>query len=251
MVQVWADTGPWRRRVSFSVGVGPYIYFDTRQDINYQGYRNAHGVAVIATARMRYAISQDWFTLLDLNQVAGVSPATRSVTLGVGYSLDNFFAALTDAGVVGPPADTAMVPNELGVFTGETTLNNLQSDKSTDYGVEYRYRATRHVEFSGSFLEESDGAFKRHSGLTGEAWLVQDFFSERQFMAGIGLGPYVALSRYDTSDGRTGASVVGMASMTLGWRFTRSLLLRAIWHRGFTSDDQDRDIITLGLALRF
>ena len=39
--------------------------------------------------------------------------------------------------------------------------------------------------------------------------------------------------------------------MTLGWRFTRSLLVRAVWHRGFTGDDQDRDIITLGLALRF
>jgi hypothetical protein len=251
MVQLWADTGPWRRRVSFSLGVGPYIYFDTRQDINYQGYLDAHGVAVLATARMRYAISQEWFMLLDLNQVAGVSPATRSVMLGAGYRLDNFFAALTDAGVVGSPADTAVVPDELGVFTGETTLNNLQSNKSTDYGVEYRYRATRHLEFSGSFLEESDGAFKRHAGLTGEAWLVQDFFAERQFTAGIGLGPYVALSRYDISDGRTGAGVVGLASMTLGWRFTRSLLVRAIWHRGFTSDDQDRDIITLGLALRF
>ena len=39
-----------------------------------------------------------------------------------------------------------------------------------------------------SFLEESNGAFKRHGGLMGEAWLVQDFFSERQFMAGIGAG---------------------------------------------------------------
>jgi hypothetical protein len=251
MLQLWADTGPWRRRLSFSLGVGPYIYFDTQQEINYQGYRNEHGVAVIATARMRYALSRDWFTLLDFSQIAGVSPATRSVTLGVGYSLDNFFAALTDAGVAGPPADTAVVPNELGVFSGETTLNNLRSNKSTDYGVEYRYRATRHLEFSGSFLEESNGAFKRHGGLTGEAWLVQDFFSERQFMAGIGLGPYVALSSYNTSDGRSGASVVGMASMTLGWRFTRSLLVRAVWHRGFTGDDQDRDIITLGLALRF
>ena len=45
MVQLWADTGPWHRRISFSLGAGPYIYFDTRQEINYQGYRNEHGVA--------------------------------------------------------------------------------------------------------------------------------------------------------------------------------------------------------------
>jgi hypothetical protein len=251
MVQLWADTGPWHRRLSFSLGVGPYIYFATREEINYQGYRNDHGVGVIATARARYAISPQWFALLDLSQVAGVAPGTRTIMLGAGYSLDSFFASLADSGASGAPADTDVVPNEVGVFTGETTLNNLRSNKSTDYGAEYRYRAARHLEFSGSFLEESNGAFRRHAGLTGEAWLVQDFFPQRQLMAGIGLGPYVALSSYDTSDGRTGASVVGMASMTLGWRFTRSLLVRAIWHRGFTGDDQDRDIITFGLALRF
>ena len=87
--------------------------------------------------------------------------------------------------------------------------------------------------------------------MIGEVWLVQDFFSQRQFTAGLGFGPYVALSTYQTSDGRDGASVVGVASMTLGWRFTRVLALRAIWHRAFTTDDEDRDIITLGLALRF
>lgn len=251
MLQVWADTGPWFQRLSFSLGAGPYVYFDTQDDVNFQGYRNEHGVALIVTARARYAISPQWYALLDVSQVTGLTPATRTIMLGVGYSLESVFEALESPGQSNAPADRAVAPNEIGAFAGETTLNNLAANKSTDFGIEYRYHAARHVELSSSFLEESDGAFKRHAGLTGEAWLVQDFFAERQFTAGLGVGPYVALSAYQTSDGRTGASVVGMASMTLGWRFTRSMVLRAIWHRGFTTDDQDRDIITLGLAVRF
>jgi hypothetical protein len=68
---------------------------------------------------------------------------------------------------------------------------------------------------------------------------------------GLGVGPYVALSTYHTDDGRVAASVVGLASMTVSWRMSRSLTLRVNWHRGFTGDDQDRDIVTAGLGWRF
>ena len=251
MVQLWVDSSPWRNRLSFSLGAGPYVYFDTRQEVNFQGYQNLHGVGLIVTARLRYALSPQWFALLDVSQLTMLNPGTRTVMLGAGYSLDDFFSTLAQSQRSEPPSDSSAQSSELGVFAGATTINNLRSDKSTDYGLEYRYRVARHVDLSASVLEEGDGAFRQHAGVTGETWLVQDFFSQRQFTAGLGLGPYVALKTYQTSDGRTGASVVGLASMTLGWRFTRFLTARAIWHRGFTGDDQDRDIITLGLALRF
>jgi hypothetical protein len=99
-------------------------------------------------------------------------------------------------------------------------------------------------------LDEGEGAVERHASITGEAWIVQDFL-ERRLVIGLGLGPYLALSTYRTSDGRTGASAVGLASMTASWRFTRRLALRIEWRRGFTGDDQDRDLITLGLGGRF
>jgi hypothetical protein len=248
MVQLWADTGPWLQRWSLSLGAGPYAYFDTRNSFNFQGYRNEHGLAALLTARARFVISQQWFALLEVSQLTGVAPSTRTVMLGGGYSLDRVLAQLGEE----QPLDSAVAPNELGMFAGVTTINNLQSDKSTDYGIEYRFRAMRHVDLSASVLEEGNGAsFRHHAGMIGEAWLVQDFLPRGQFTAGLGVGPYVALGAYQTSDGRAGARVLGMASMTLAWRFTRSLAVRANWHRGFTGDDQDRDILSLGLALRF
>jgi hypothetical protein len=39
--------------------------------------------------------------------------------------------------------------------------------------------------------------------------------------------------------------------MTVSWRMSRSLALRINWHRGFTGDDQDRDVVTAGLGWRF
>jgi hypothetical protein len=247
MLQAWADTGPWLRRLAFSFGVGPYVYFDTRDDDDYAGYRDQHGVGMILTGRISYAISNQWFALLELNQIVATTSGTRTAMLGVGYRLDSFIEAL-DRAQRDPPR--AQLANELGVFSGETTLNNLSSDKSTDFGIEYRYRPARHFEFSTSVINESDGAFGHHPGATAEAWVVQDFVDSR-LTAGLGVGPYVSFSSYQTPDGRPGASMVGLASMTCSWRFTTHFALRVNWHRGFTGDDQDRDTITGGFAWRY
>jgi hypothetical protein len=246
VLQLWADTGFWHD-FSLSVGAGPYVYFDTEYFTNYQGYRNLHGVGLIFSGRLSYAVSRSWFASLDVNQVLAADPGTRTVMFGVGYRLDRLLSGLDHPQ---PTPSVADVANEIGLFAGQTTLNNLSSNKSTDLGVEFRHRATRHLELSAAVLDESSGAFGPHAGLMGEAWLVKDFFS-RQLTAGVGLGPYAAFSTYHTSDGRTGASVVGLASLTLGWRFSRFLVLRCSWHRGFTGDDQDRDILTAGLGWRF
>ena len=246
MLQLWANSGPWIDRTTFALGAGPYVYFDTQTDSNAQGYRDAHGVGVILTARMSYSLSEQWFASLELNQILAANVTTRTVMLGAGYRLQSFIESLQSS----QPDAVADVPNEVGVFGGQTVINDLTSEKSTNFGVEYRRRLTRHVEFSSSVLNEGTGPDGRHLGVTGEGWIVQDFL-DRRLVAALGLGPYVALSTYHISDGRSAASVVGLASMSLSWRFTRFLALRANWHRGFTGDDQDRDIVTLGLAWRF
>jgi hypothetical protein len=247
MLQLWADSGPWRGRFSASLGAGPYVYFDTEQDSSSRGYRDDHGAGLILTARLSMALTRQWFALLELDQVMFTDVSTRTLMLGVGYRLDSLLDRLQGGAQAGAVAD---VPNEVSVFGGITVINNLTSDRSSVFGLEYRFRPAPHFELSGSVLDDAAGPDGRHAGLTGEAWVVQDFLS-RQLSVGLGIGPYVALSAYHTDDGRLAASVVGLASMTVSWRMSRSLALRLNWHRGFTGDDQDRDVVTAGLGWRF
>jgi len=250
MLQFWANTGSWRDRFTLALGAGPYVYFDTQFHDNYAGYRNEHGVALIVSGRVTYSLSSKWFALLDINKVMLADPGTRSVMLGVGYRLERFTATPDGQRSSDQVGGAGTLQNEVGFFIGQTVLNNLSSNKSTDFGFEYRYRVARHVELSGSLLNEGVGAVERHASIIGEMWAIQELLG-RRFAVGLGAGPYVALSAYDTHDGRPGARVVGLASMTLSWRFTRPLVLRVSWHRAFTSDDEDRDIITAGFGLRF
>jgi len=249
MLQLWATSGAWRDRLAFAVGAGPYWYFDTQYQQNPQGYINQHGVGAIVSARATFGLSRRWFVLLDANQVMLANPATRIILIGMGYRLEDTPVTLKwqqDA-----PTDAATeLNNEVGFFVGETTLNNLSSNKSSDFGFEYRRRWASHVELSTSVLEEGSGALESHASASGEVWATQEFLAGR-LGVGLGVGPLVALSAYNTADGRSGSSVVGLASMTLTWRVAHALALRASWHRAFTSDDQDRDIITVGLGLRF
>jgi hypothetical protein len=251
LLQLWVNSGPWLRRVQLALGAGPYAYFDTQDDhANATGYSDRHGVGLILSGYASLTLSPHWFALLEINQVLAPGDiGTRTVMLGAGYRLDSFIEQLqraqaSDSGAI------ADVANELGVFGGQTIINDLHSERSTNFGVEYRRRTARHVEVSASFLDEADGPGGRNAGVTGEVWLVQSFLS-RHLVTGIGLGPYVALQKYYTADGRSGASLIGLASMTVSWRFSRFLALRCSWHRGVTTDDQDRDILTAGLAWRF
>jgi len=248
MLQFWVTTGTWHDRFSLAFGAGPYVYFDTQFHYNYQGYLNRHGVGAIVSGRASYALSPQWFAFVDFNQILAADPGTRTVLMGVGYRLERLPT------LDGPHADeaggTAALRNEVGFFIGQTVLNDLSYHKSTDFGFEYRYRCLPHLEFSTGLLEEGTGAVESHASLTGEIWATQEFLDQR-LAVGLGTGPDVALNAYHTADGRTGASIVGLVSMTASWRFTRSLALRLNWNRGITSDDQDRDIITLGLGLRF
>ncbi len=249
---VWGRTQLWSDRVSLALGVGPYLYFDTLTNDPGAplGYRDYHGVGVLASAALSYSLSERWFALLEVNEVmASADVGARSVLLGVGYRLDRVMQALSSGAAAGQ-AQEGELRDEVGVFLGETVINGTHSDASNTFGAEYRRQVTRNLELSASVLSDSDGIDGRHQAATGEVWLVQEF-AARQLVAGLGLGSYFSLQSYDTIYRTKAASVVGLASMTVAWRVTRALDLRLIWHRGFTGDDQDRDIVTVGLGWRF
>ncbi|MGO9802046.1 MAG: hypothetical protein ACLPTM_03960 [Steroidobacteraceae bacterium] len=251
VLQLWGHT-LWRQRVDLALGAGPYIYCDTQTYPNGgERYSNYHSVGAIVTGSLSYTLSRDWFARLELSEViAPGNVATRTVMLGLGYRLQPFIDALSHSAQDLPRAADPDAANELGVFYGQTIIDGQHADASAAFGVEYRRRVGRHFELSASVIDDGDGLDGRHAGMTGEAWIVQDFLS-RQLVVGLGLGAYLGFESYQTIYHTTAASAVGLVSMTASWRFTRSLALRLVWHRGVTGDDQDRDVVTLGLGWRF
>jgi hypothetical protein len=251
VLQLWGNTGSWFDRFSLAFGAGPYAYFDTQSTDTGIGYRDHHGVGLALGGYLSYRLTSRWFAVLQLEQViAPGDVGTHTVMLGMGYRLDSFIEALARPGQDDQSATASTAPNEIAMLIGEAVVNDPSSDHSSTFGIEYRRRVTQHVDLTASLLDDGEGTDGRHAGVTGEVWLVQDFLAG-QLATGLGLGPYFTLQKYDTADRRIGASVVGLASMTGSWRFTRVLALRFTWSRGFTGDDQDRDIVTAGLAWRF
>lgn len=245
VAQLWAVSPRWRDRLGFAFGVGPYLYFDTQQTDQPPWFRNYHGVGEIYTGSLTYYAANGWFARLSLSEIhAPGNVDTHMLLLGAGYRLDQLFHQQTAS--EREQLDTPS-RHQLGVFGGETVENGLGSSKSASFGIEYRYRVTSHVELSGAWLNEDDGLDGRHNGVLGALWLENRLFSPR-LSVGIGIGPYVSLQEHRGEDGELAPSVVGMGAMTMSWQLARSLLGRLTWYRGFTQDDQDRDVIIMGLS---
>jgi hypothetical protein len=249
-VQLWAVTPRWRDRVDLAFGVGPYCYFDTQEMGGAALANNHHGVAEIYTGSLTYYGVRGWFARLNVSEIHAPGDVdTRSVLLGVGYRLDEPWEQ--SSGRSGPSgAQGTGGTQQLGVFGGKTIDNNFYDNRSTAFGVEYRYRLARHVELSAAWLNEGYGLSGRHNGVLGEAWLVHEAFSPR-FTVGIGIGPYLALQPYRGTNRLEAARLTGLASMTASYQLTHSLVWRFTWHRTFTHDDQDRDILVTGFAWSF
>jgi len=241
-VQLWAVTPRLWERLELALGAGPYAYFDTQYVPRPPWYRDYHSIAEIYTGSLTYYATQHWFARLNVSEIhAPGNVDTRQVLLGVGYQPD----AASHSSVMEPAG-----LNQLEAFVGRTSENNYytsyDNDTSETYGVEYRRALTDHIELSGAWLSEADGTSGRRNGALAEIWLATQI--SRRLSVGIGAGPYYAFEAYRGDDGQRAARLAGVASMTVGWHITRSLLARVAWHRGFTHDDQDRDIITGGLA---
>jgi hypothetical protein len=251
-LQLWGTTSLWHERLELALGAGPYVYCDTQLDPAIEdGYRDYHGVGALITGSVSYALAGNWFARLEVDQVTAPGDVgTRTVMLGVGYRLQSVIDQLNSSWANAGQATPADAVNELGLFYGQTIINGAHADTSSAFGVEYRRRIRHHLELSASLIDDGDGLDGHHMGMTGEAWLVQDFVSGHIVM-GVGLGTYFSFESYQTVYGTPAASTFGLASMTVAWRLTRALDLRLIWHRGFTGDDQDRDIVTAGLGWRF
>ncbi len=250
-VQFWARTNLLQRRLSLSVGAGPYRYYDTTAVGGPLGFADKHGWAGIGSVAATYYTPSGWLYEVRANRVvAHGSIDTTSLLVGIGYQLERPEA--TGPCAVLPPQTRKTTHNELTFFLGRTIVNSFQSQHDTARAIEYRHGLSPHVDWTVGWINEGDARLIRRNGLTSQFWLVRPFLNGR-FMLGAGLGPYISIDRYRAPKPgeATRATVSALVTATAAIRINPRLLLRGSWNRIATTYNRDSDVVLIGLGLRY
>lgn len=251
LVQVWGRLPLAQRRLVFSLGVGPYRYFDTEVAKQGLGYSNTHGWGVVYSARATWYSTHRWTANLQLNRVQVSSgPSTTALLVGIGYQLD--------APDTPGPRDFALARthkvtnNEITLMAGQTILNSLDSQTSVAEAVEYRRGITNFIDATIGYLHEGNGLAARRDGGTAQLWLTRAFFDDRLTL-GAGAGLYAAIHHGSDGDARsTGDGILSaLVSVSASYRLTDHWAARVTWNRVMTRYSRDTDVILGGIGYRF
>jgi len=239
--QLWARTDVLQQRLSLAAGIGVYRYFDTTASAT-EPYANDHGWGAISSLTATWHLHGPWLVQLRGNWVHTEHDVDNlSALLGIGYQLD------TPAASKEPCSPEESTNNEITVFLGQTTANSFNSERSIAADIEYRRRLASFFEWTVSSVYEGDNGVQNRAGLMTELWAVRSFFDDR-FTLGIGGGPYLVVDTHHPGDD---ATVVGVFSMTAGYRFMPRWSVRLIWNRVVTNYNSDSDVILAGLGYLF
>jgi hypothetical protein len=239
--QLWLNAPKWRDRVVFSVGVGPYVYFDTEKDSSIRGYSDVHSAAAIVSASVAIDLSRSWYLSLNVNDIYAPGDLnTAAFLLGAGY---HFNPASEQYSGAGPR-------QQIQVFAGQTIFNDLNSRQGRTVGLEYRRSLSPWVAWSASWFNNPVNIRARPNQVASQLWLV-DCLAGGKLSLSAGLGVYSPLGSVPSGAANASASVSGLSGLRVEWNWSRHSSLILSWYRSFTNDDDDRDIITLGYGFRF
>jgi hypothetical protein len=245
--QIWARTSMLHPLLSFSLGAGPYAYFDTKLTPVRAVYEDQHDLGIISSATATWSGLSPFLVQVRLNYIiAQHSFDTLSATFGIGYLL----GAKPSAGSPSkPPESTRTFNNEITAFLGQTVLNSAKGEKDTAMGVEYRRSVFRYIDWTVAWLNEGDTRPIGRYGVMSQLWAVHPFFNDH-LVLGIGGGPYLAYEKYSgTDEERT--TLVGALSATATYRVTSHWAGRFTFNRIITNDNRDTDVFLGGLTYRF
>jgi len=250
-LQIWYRWLTPEQRFTFALGVGPYRFYDTTMPEGSENTTDLHGWGVMASAMANWYFHYPWVAEARYNYVhTNSSITTNTYLIGLGYQFD----PKKGEGPVVPPASYGFATperNEVSLLIGQSILNNFQSPKGAAWAVEYRYRFTPYVDFTGTWLDEGDeGQFTR-KGIAAMAWLRREFLDQHAEVA-IGFGPYLARDNYG-SEGVEHTNVQGLLTVLIGYRWSERWGSRFYWYRTVTNNSTatDSDVIFLSLGYSF
>ncbi len=250
--EVWGRLPLAENRISLSVGLGAYYYFDTRP-MPGGDTANVHGTAPIFSLAATGYIADRWFYRFNYNRIAPsgqIQVNTLSAGLGFWFGQDR---KPTPGKLGDEPGEKAYVSeNEVTFYGGQSVVNTILNPKSLACAAEYRRGVMPHLDWTASAIYEGDPKIVRRSGAATQLWAVNTFFDDR-ITVGAGVGPYFYLDkRHPAGTGKLNpAAVAPLASLTFSVRLAGNWIMRCVFDRVMSNYNRDSDIFLLGLGYRW
>jgi hypothetical protein len=249
-LQLWLDAPTLLQRVVFSVGAGPYIYFDTEAAASDRGYSDIHSAAAMVSAAMAFDVGNAWFLSLRVNEIYAPGDInTATFLLGAGYRFGRFDRA-DPAAASGGDVGASYARQQLQVFGGVMIYNQLQSQQDSTVGLEYRLALRPWAAWSAAWFYNPGNASSQRDQVASQMWLVHALAGGRLSLSA-GLGVYAPLGSQSSGTAASPAGVSGLSALRAEWNWSARSSVILSWYRSFTNDDNDRDLITLGYGWRF
>jgi hypothetical protein len=252
--QIWLRWPSHSRTFTLSAGVGPYRYYDTTYITHTGAVTDAHDWGGLLSVAAQWYIRAPVVLQVRYNYArTTTSISTDSLLIGVGYQ----FERSTAPGPVPPSSYDLSTPRaEVTLMAGNSVQNNFNSPRGVAWAVEYRERLTAYIDAIGTLLDEGDTHVVKRKGVAGQLGLVREFLDHHADV-GVAGGFYFARDRNYIAPTTqvlgltTRTEVLGLLSMTITYRFTRTLHTRAYWDRTLTTNGRDTDVALLGLGWSF
>lgn len=250
-IQFWRHFSLTDDRLTLSLGVGPYLYFDTAQAETGVTYANDHGAGLIYSAGISWYIDKPWFFHLRINRIETDTPYDTTILLaGAAYEFaipSAIHAPLTKALLEQEP-----FRNEINIFLGRTILNSFASEYSTAATLEYRRNVGNQLEWTVGWLHEGAHRIIRRNGATSQIWLLREVLAKRLTL-GIGAGAYLVINKEHLVNNGSDDDerISGILTPTVSYRFRNQWLTRLSWNRIITGYNRDTDVIQLGIGYRY
>jgi len=256
--QFWLRLPSASRRFNFSVGVGPYRYYDTTEPTA-AGVTDVHGWGVLGSAAVHWYFHNPWVMELRYNYAHTTgSITTHTALIGFGYQFEH-------SSTPGPVWNTkryGFYPSgqrwEVTGMAGSTVVNNFNSPHGVAWGAELRYRLSPYIDAIGTYLDEGDARVVKRKGGAGQLGLKREFLHHH---ADVGVAGGFYFARDEDYKGpptqvlgglvTTRTQVLGLLTMTATYRFEAGFRLRAYWYRTLTTNGRDTDVVMLGLGFAF
>lgn len=227
-IQLWAKSVAFDDRLSLSVGIGPYYYFDTTNPAANGSYTNDHGLGAVFSLATIWQTETPWLFQLRTNFVKIFGNIdSMSALAGIGYQLDA-------PGPAKPRESSAefrdlAIDNEITLFVGRTITNSFKSEHSTSLSIEYRRGLLRYLDWTVSWLYEGDTRLVRRDGLTSQLWAVKAFLDDR-IALGYGTGAYFAIDRQAGHNQEGDRIISVIVTLTGSYRLDPHWSLRTSWN---------------------